>query len=178
MKNLPSVRSISPTGSPSASNREVEGDSVRARVVRKEFAAAGVKRDDGVGRDPARLEQHVRAGQGRVPAEIDLDLGREPAQVEPAVGAVAHERGLRVPHLGCDLAHPCVLAVTENDRGLIAPKGFGGEGVHDKDRQAHVPILPAPASPTPDFPHNSCARKPSYGRKTRATVVRVFGVIR
>ena len=48
-------------------------------------------------------------------AEVDLDLGREPPQVETAVGPGTDERGLGMLHLGGDALHPCVVAVAEHD---------------------------------------------------------------
>ncbi len=47
----------------------------------------------------AVASEHVRGGQGGVAAQVDLDRGREPAQVVGAIGARHDEGRLRQVHL-------------------------------------------------------------------------------
>ena len=62
-------------------------------------------------------EQQVRAGQGRVPAQVDLDGGREPAQA--VMRALAHEeRRLGDVVLGGDAC--IVSAGSQESSGTIA----------------------------------------------------------
>ena len=189
MKKSPSVRSISPTGSPSASNSsgiagvgnrlgdgKVERDAGRTRVLGEQFAAARVEADRLVGCNGAGLEEHVRARERCVPAQVDLDLGREPPQVETPARARAHERRLRVPHLGRDLLHPRVVAVVEHDRGLVPAERLGRERVDNEDRQAHPPMHPRPPTPNPPNYSQQLAAKTFWGNESPPTVGSFVGV--
>ncbi len=133
-KNCPSVREhLADAEGPSASKSpgigghgngrrdgEVERDAVLARVLGPQLAAAGVEAQRRARRGAARLVEHVRARERRVAAEVDLDLGREPAQVEGAVVTCRDEGRLRMPHLGRDALHPRLVAVSEHDTGRVA----------------------------------------------------------
>ena len=71
-------------------------------------------------RQMAFLPQHVGARQRGVAAEVDLDRGREPAQVELAVFPANEERGFRQVHLA---RHP------------LHPHGVGRSGQHAHGRR-------------------------------------------
>ncbi len=203
MKKSPSVRSSSPAGRPSASKSagigrlghghrdgEVEGDARGAGVLGSQLAAPGAEAGGDVGRQLPDLEEHVRAGEGRVPAQVDLDLGREPAQVEPPVGTRPHERGLRVPHLGRDPLHPRRVAVAEHHCRGVAPERLGRERVDDEDRKTHPSSLHAAHPPAPNprstvervcrawrcFPLNCWASFPRVALFFRSTVGWVVGL--
>ena len=94
---------------------------------------------DGLGRrDLAGLPEHVRAGEGRVSAEVDLDGRREPSQVESVRGPI-EKRGLRQVHLAGDVLHPHRVARLgqHTDRRRVAGEGLGGERIDANDRDRH-----------------------------------------
>ena len=134
MKKSPSVRSELAGSMPSASNSSGIGGvghgsatgkssvmpsaRVRARAVRR--CACGTRAVVSA-RDPSGLEQHVRARERRVAAEVDLDLGREPAQVERAVagrGATNAVSECLISAATCCIQR--VVAVVEHDAGRVA----------------------------------------------------------
>ncbi len=158
---------------------KVERDAGRARVVGPKLAAARVEADRLVGSDASGLEQHVRTRKGGVPAQVDLDLGGEPPEVESSVRARAHECGLGVPHLGGDPLHPCVVAVAEHDCRRVPPERLGRERVDDEDRQASFPhaTTPEPYRDPIYLPTVVRDIRPQ-GAISRATVVQGSGVRR
>ena len=88
----------------------------------------------------------MRRRERRVPADVDLDGGGEPAQSDLAGrldrGEV-HERGLRVPASPPRVLHPvrvdsgAGVAVEQTDRGRVAGEGHGGEGIDDEELHGH-----------------------------------------
>ena len=89
-----------------------------------------------------RLPEDVRAGQRRVAAQVDLDGGREPAQLEVPRLVGDHgpdERGLGEVHLGGHGLHPRRVRgrLEEAHRGRVAGEGAGRERVHMEKGRAH-----------------------------------------
>ena len=79
-----------------------------------------------------------------MPAEIDLDTGREPAQ--RILASLAHEEGgFREIVLRRDRLHGCVgqPGLERADGGRIAAEQFVGEGIDLIDRQAHGVLSPS-----------------------------------
>src|SRR5208283_3433548 len=76
-------------------------------------------------------EQDVGGGEGRVPAQVDLDRGREPAELGARRPRPHEERGLREPVLVGDALKEAVLgpALEGDDRGGIAAERPVGERV-------------------------------------------------
>ncbi len=113
---------------------EVELDAI-VDATRGQDAALGVKAKDRRTRTP-RLPEDVRAAQGRVAAEVDLDRRREPTKPE-VVAAPFQEGGLGLVHLGGDALHPgFVSRVIEqaNTRG-VAGEGAIGERIDQIERE-------------------------------------------
>src|SRR5438067_2213049 len=65
-----------------------------------EHTALGVEGHPVTWDDAEDVHEHVRGGEGSVTAQVDLDRGREPAQIEVTVGARGDEGrlGERVLH--------------------------------------------------------------------------------
>jgi hypothetical protein len=65
-----------------------------------------------------------------MPAQIDLQRGREPAQVIP-VGPLPEKGGFGEVHLARYVLHPAVVPRRGKhaDGRRVAGEGFGGEGV-------------------------------------------------
>ena len=97
------------------------------------------------GGEAAGFPEHVRARERRVPAEVDLDLGREPAQVEPAVGP---GRTKAVSECFISAATACIQrrrspsASSSTTAAGLPRNGPDGERVDDEDRPGHRPSLP------------------------------------
>jgi hypothetical protein len=101
------------------------------------------------------LEDHVRGGERRVAAQVDLDRGREPAQaVARALGN--EERGLAQVVLGRDRLHEPVVepGAERHDAGRIAGERPIAEGVDPVEWQLHAVLAKWPARPA--TPGTSC----------------------
>src|SRR5882672_4058700 len=81
----------------------------------------------------------MRARQRRMTAEIDLDGGREPAEIV-AVALGHQERRLGEIHLACDVQHPGGVGWfwEDADRGGVPSERFVGERVDLRDPEAHA----------------------------------------
>src|SRR6267142_5655029 len=81
----------------------------------------------------------MRARQRRMTAEIDLDGGREPAEIV-AVALGHQERRLGEIHLACDVQHPGGVGWfwEDADRGGVPSERFVGERVDLRDAQGHA----------------------------------------
>ena len=130
----------------------------RRRGCGTRAAASGASR--------SRLPEHVRARERGVAAEVDLDLGREPPQVEAAVGPGLHERGLRVLHLGRDR---CIHASSARRPARAArpppdcPRnGPDANASTTKIGQVHPPMLATPLRSRAPISHRSVGRE--HGR--------------
>ena len=88
-------------------------------------------------------------------AEVDFDLGREPAEAK-AVPGRDQESSLREVHLPRHLLHPLIIPgpVEEVDGGRGSSEGLGGKGVYVIDIEGHADFIfissalyPSPAQP-------------------------------
>ncbi len=90
------------------------------------------------------LPEHVRAREGGVTAEVDLDRRREPPQ--PELGARgADERGLGEVHLGGDRLHPLGVGAGASSRQTAAglpANAVVRERVDHEQRCAHLAGAP------------------------------------
>ena len=87
----------------------------------------------------SRFPKNVRSRQRRVPAEVNLDGGREPAQPK-GVAFGKQERCLRQIHFACNELHPSLVhrLVQEAHRRRVAGEWLLRKGIHYDDRLAHV----------------------------------------
>lgn len=95
-----------------------------------EGAAARIEYDV-FGWEPEALEENKGGGEGGVPAEIDFDGGREPAEAV-AVSFLDEEGGFGQVVLGGDVLEERIgqPAFEGADGGGVATEQLGGERVH------------------------------------------------
>ena len=110
----------------------------------RQQAAPGLEAGDLIGRDVSLFPEDVRRGQGRVAAEVDLGVRREPSEVEAGrPSEPGGERRLRQVHLGRHVLHPSRVARLgqDADRRGIAGEATIGEGVNLGDALGHGDVL-------------------------------------
>ena len=110
--------------------------------VGREQAALGVEPCLRVRLQVAVFPQDVRAGERRVPAQIDFDSGREPAEIVSV--ALRHQKGsLGEIHLARDLEHPFLvrrLGKDANSRRITGKRAIR-ERIDLCDVEGHAPNL-------------------------------------